>query len=109
MVQMTGIGIPYNAVGYGKDGLPLKFELSQNSPNPFNPRTTIEYSLPYTSDVQLVVYNARGEVVTTLVEDNLSAGYHSAEFDGSALSSGIYFYRLTAGTYTDMKKMLLLK
>jgi hypothetical protein len=107
VVQLTGEG--YLHVHNNGVGTPVKFELCQNSPNPFNPNTTIEYALPVASDVRLVVYNARGEMVAKLVEDNVAAGYHSADFDGSVLSSGIYFYRLNAGTYTDMKKMLLIK
>jgi len=88
---------------------PAIFTLQQNFPNPFNPSTQIDFSIPQQSNVQLKVYNTLGQLVTTLVNGNLSAGFHSVTFDARNLASGLYIYRLTAGNFTNVKKMLLLK
>jgi hypothetical protein len=109
MVPMSGVGIPFNAVSNGAPSIPTKFELAQNQPNPFNPSTFIGYSLPSASKVELVVFNMKGEKVATLVNQEMPAGYHLAYFNAAKLSSGVYFYRLTAGNFTDMKKMVLMK
>lgn len=90
-------------------GLPSEFSLYQNYPNPFNPLTTIHYSLPRASHVLLAVYNVLGQVVATLVNESEQAGYKSVTFNGNNLSSGLYFYRLTAGNYVATKKLVLLK
>ena len=90
-------------------GVATSFELSQSYPNPFNPSTQIDFSIPQQSIVQLKVYNALGQVVATLVNGNLCAGSHSVNFDGRNLASGMYIYRLTAANFTSEKKMLLLK
>lgn len=89
---------------------PDKFVLDQNYPNPFNPSTKIQYALPENANVQLTVYNMLGQRVATLLNNQLQrAGTHSVNFDGSNLSSGVYFYRLEAGSFSQVKKMLLLK
>ncbi len=85
------------------------YALSQNYPNPFNPVTTISYSIPKTSYVKLIVYNILGEPVKFLVDRELSAGNYHEKFSAADLSSGIYFYKLTAGKHSFMKKMVLLK
>jgi 3',5'-cyclic AMP phosphodiesterase CpdA len=92
-----------------KKTLPASFHLAQNFPNPFNPTTTIRYELPVTAKVRLAIYNLRGELVRTLVEAEMPAGYHKATFDASGLASGIYFYRLNAGAFTATRKMALTK
>lgn len=93
--------------------VPSKFELSQNYPNPFNPTTTIEFSLPQSAKVNIEVYNALGESVSTLIDGNMNAGVHRINWNASSLSSGIYFYRITAKsnekTFIDSRKMVLLK
>lgn len=89
--------------------LPSEFHLKQNYPNPYNPVTTIEYTLPEAVKVNLSVYNNIGQLVATLVDGMESAGYKSVEFDGAQLSSGVYFYKLEAGEFSDMKKMVLIK
>ena len=95
--------------------LPATFVLADNFPNPFNPATTIKYALPQAADVELTVYNVVGQVVRTLVAEHQSAGRYVVEWDatndnGHSLSSGMYFYRLQAGSeFREVKKMLLLK
>ncbi len=89
--------------------LPDKFELHGNYPNPFNPGTGISFSLPVATDVRLEVYNIAGQVVETLVDGYLEAGTHVVTWDGSEAGSGIYFYRINAGEFSDSKKMVLLK
>jgi len=89
--------------------IPQSFSLSQNYPNPFNPNTIINYDLRITNYVSLKVYDILGNEVTTIVNEKQNAGSYQIEFDGSNLSSGVYFYELTAGEYSDVKKMTLLK
>jgi|GEM_PF-2104337 len=88
---------------------PQKFELSQNYPNPFNPSTTIAYSLPQAGNVTLKIYDALGREVATLVNDFKSEGEYRVQFNGSSLSSGMYFYRLQAGSFVETKKLVLMK
>ena len=87
------------------------FELYQNYPNPFNPFTKIVYDLNSNiqSKVKLSVFDVLGNEVVTLVNEKQSAGRHEAELDGSRLASGIYFYKLTAGNFSDTRKLILLK
>ncbi|WP_428235692.1 BACON domain-containing protein [Gracilimonas sp.] len=89
--------------------LPETFSLKQNYPNPFNPNTNITYSLPTQSYVDLTVYNILGRKVHTLVNEQKRAGTFTVNFDASGLSSGVYIYKLQAGSYTKVKKMLLIK
>ena len=88
---------------------PTGLEISQNYPNPFNPSTTIRYGLPNRSHVTLTVFNTLGQQVALLQNGEQEAGYHEVKFDGSGLSSGVYYYRLTAGTFVEMKKLLLVR
>jgi photosystem II stability/assembly factor-like uncharacterized protein len=88
---------------------PKQFSLRQNYPNPFNPITLIEYGLPMSSNVTLKIFDILGREVKTLIGERQNAGNHSVEFHAANLPSGVYFYRLEAGTYHDTKKMLLLK
>ena len=89
--------------------LPVDFTLSQNYPNPFNPTTTIRYSLPHAEYVKLFVYDVLGRQVGALVNTKQDAGVYETPFNASLLPSGVYFYRLNIGTFTQTKKMLLLK
>jgi hypothetical protein len=91
------------------DNVPSSFELFQNYPNPFNPATHIKFKLEESEFVTLSVYNVLGQKVKTLVNEELSFGTHRVSFDGSGLSSGVYFYKLEAGKYSSVKKMMLLK
>ena len=90
-------------------GIPDDFRLEQNYPNPFNPSTKIRYGLPKESNVVLTVYNILGEEVAKLVNDVQSAGYYEANFAATNLSSGIYVYRIFAGNFSQIRKMLLIK
>lgn len=95
--------------------LPKEYTLMQNYPNPFNPNTVIKYALPFNSEVKLTVYNILGKVVKELVSRSQAAGFHEVNFDGSAISSGVYFYRITAKSsdgskeFRDVKKLILMK
>lgn len=88
---------------------PTEYSLSQNYPNPFNPTTTIQYSISEAGNVKLSVFNSLGEEVITLVNEIQEAGNHIINFDAGKLTSGVYYYRLEAGEFTSMKKMILLK
>lgn len=88
---------------------PQQFELSQNYPNPFNPATTISYTIPQSSFVTLKVYDIIGNEVATLVNENKEAGRYNVNFDAANLSSGIYLYSITAGNFTEVRKMTLIK
>ncbi len=90
-------------------GVPTKFEVAQNYPNPFNPSTTIAYSIPERMNVKVIVYNMIGEVVSVLLDQEQLAGKYKLDFNGSYLSSGTYFYRISAGQNVEVKKMIILK
>ena len=89
--------------------IPKVFELSQNYPNPFNPVTRINYSVPKQSLVNLRVFDILGREVVTLVNEQLKPGYYSVDFNGENLASGVYFYRMEAGSFVNVKRLLLIK
>ncbi len=93
----------------GGQSLPSTFALSQNYPNPFNPATTITYQLPADNLVTLSVYDVLGKEVAMLVNERKEAGTHQVSFNGLNFSSGVYFYRLAAGPFVDIKKMVIMK
>lgn len=114
----TLIGCVINGVLYGdttitsvesQEQSPNIFHLSQNYPNPFNPTTSIKYQLPRESHVTIKLYDMLGREVAELVNKQQAAGYYEFSFDGSQLSSGTYIYKITAGDFTDTKKMQLVK
>jgi len=93
---------------------PTAYRLSQNYPNPFNPETAIRYALPEDAHVELVIYNATGQVVRTLVDASRPARYHQVIWDsrddqGRLVSGGVYFYRMTADEFSDTRRMILLR
>jgi hypothetical protein len=89
--------------------IPITYSLSQNYPNPFNPTTTIQYSIPKDEFVKLTVYDVTGKVVKELVSGHKTAGKYSVEFNASSYSSGTYYYKIEAGEYKDIQKMMLVK
>jgi hypothetical protein len=91
------------------ENLPVDFILNQNYPNPFNPTTTISFSIPSSGFTSLKVYDILGNEVATLLSEEKYAGNYEVRFNASSLTSGTYFYRLSAGSFTEVKKMILLK
>lgn len=89
--------------------LPAEFELNQNYPNPFNPTTVLPYALPEDSHVRITIYDMIGREVTTLVNTDMTAGYHTANFDAKNLASGMYIYRIRAGEYVQSRTMSVIK
>jgi len=94
--------------------IPKNFVLSQNLPNPFNPETQISYDLPSACQVKLCIYNLLGQKARTLLDEYQSAGHKIVNWDGkddrgNGLASGVYFYRIQAGDFTDAKKMIMIK
>jgi hypothetical protein len=89
--------------------VPGEYALAQNYPNPFNPATTIRYQLPEECRVTLKVYNLLGEEIAVLVNGPQAAGFRSAVFDASGIPSGIYIYKITAGSFSQVKKLVVLK
>lgn len=98
-----------NAVNIISTEIPKGFSLSQNYPNPFNPVTMIDFSIPKSSFVKMKVYDALGNEIALLVDQNLIAGNYKVDFDAGNFSCGIYFYVITAGEFTQTKKMILVK
>ena len=88
---------------------PSSYQLSQNYPNPFNPATVIEFTIPKEDHVTLKVYNMMGQEVETLVDEQMPQGRYKKSFDASRLASGIYLYKIEAGSFSQVKKMTLLK
>ena len=106
----TGVkNINYAPPKQGVDENPLTFSLNQNYPNPFNPVTTINYSIPGEEHVTLKIYDMSGKEVLEFVNQRKEAGQHSINFNGANLSSGVYIYTITAGKYSDTKKLVLVK
>ncbi|MCH9032178.1 MAG: T9SS type A sorting domain-containing protein [candidate division Zixibacteria bacterium] len=97
------------SIPIGADGPPQVFTLVGNYPNPFNPSTKITFGIPESEHVTISVYNVQGQKVATLVDGVLEAGYHDVEWDASNLASGMYFYRLQATSFSQTRKMILLK
>ena len=97
------------AIGDGESALPQEYKLCGNYPNPFNPSTNIVFALPKADHVELQVFDLLGRKVAILIDRDMPAGEHSVTFDGSDLASGIYLYKLQAGTYKSTQKMVLLK
>jgi hypothetical protein len=100
---------PLTSVSQKAGEVPTEFGLMQNYPNPFNPSTQIEFMLPSAQRAAIKVYNLLGQEVATLVDDNLSAGVFRYNFDGRGLASGTYIYRLEAGSFTQTKRMVLVR
>jgi hypothetical protein len=102
-------GTTVTGTGDTKGDVPTTFSLQQNHPNPFNPSTTIRFSLPRHSHVKLRVYDVSGRLVTTLVDRGMMAGVHSVVWNASGLATGVYLYRIQAGGFVQTRKLVLLK
>ena len=89
--------------------VPQEFSLSEAYPNPFNPSTTIDFSVPSESVVNIGIYDVSGRNIQTLVNDNYQPGYYSIVWDGAGHSSGVYFVKMTSGSYTQTQKLMLVK
>ncbi|MBK9333765.1 MAG: M28 family peptidase [Ignavibacteria bacterium] len=100
---------PITSVAGNSNTLPLSYELKQNYPNPFNPKTIINYQCSKINFVSLKVFDVLGKEVAVIVNEKQSPGTYEVEFDGSGLTSGVYFYRLTSGEFTDTKRMMLIQ
>jgi hypothetical protein len=115
----SGVGINYVNILEGIGGtvsvdeiiikIPDQYELFQNYPNPFNPSTKITFTLPEASQVKLTVFNILGEEVKTLINENRDAGHHTVDFNASGFSSGVYLYKIQAGNFVQVRKMILTK
>ena len=108
-VNIHGIHNEHGPISVTLPLIPKEYNLFRNYPNPFNPLTTIEFTLPRSEFVTLNVYSIRGEKITTIISDKLPAGNHKYKFDGRNLASGIYLYRIKAGSFEDIKKMALIR
>lgn len=104
---ISGVGEPTGVVERGQ--VPYEYSLLQNYPNPFNPSTSIQFSIVKEGHVKLAVYNTLGKEVAVLIDKNMQAGTHRFDWRAKDLSSGVYFYRLTAGTFTATHKMILMQ
>ncbi len=112
-LEITDIGVA-TSVKNSNLMVPANFQVFQNYPNPFNPTTTINYALPTASNVKIVIYDMLGREVRSLVNDEIAAGVHSIVWDGrnnfgGQVASGMYIYRVVAGNYSAVKKMIMLK
>ncbi|MBC8486699.1 MAG: CotH kinase family protein, partial [Bacteroidetes bacterium] len=97
------------ATDYRQSGLPRDFALEQNYPNPFNERTNISYQLPYSTHVNISIYNMLGQLVKTLVNGNKEAGFYTVNWDAAGVSSGLYLYTIQAGDFSEIKKCIFMK
>ncbi|MEZ4821901.1 MAG: T9SS type A sorting domain-containing protein [Ignavibacteria bacterium] len=106
MVNYTDTLVSVNSIA---GIVPEEFKLYQNYPNPFNPTTNLEFGISELGLVSLKVYNALGIEVAVLVNENKPAGKYSVQFDGANYPSGIYYYKLESGDFSEVRKMILLK
>lgn len=102
------VNVGATGIGNGID-IPKEYSLSQNYPNPFNPVTKINYALPKDGYVSIKVYDILGKEIATLVSEAKKAGYHSVDFDATSFTSGVYFYKINSGAFSDIKRMILVK
>lgn len=113
--SIQGTIVMHNKIFFSKEddeelsAAPVEFSLDQNYPNPFNPSTTIKYSIPEAGNIELKIYDILGNEVATLVNEVKAPGYYSADFNASALASGVYVYTIRANNFVQTKKMLLMK
>jgi len=104
--RLNDTSVPVNEISVNK---PITTTLYANYPNPFNPETTIKFYIPKSEHVELTVYNISGQKISTLVNENMQAGFHEISFNAAPYPSGIYFYYLKTSNFIDKKKMMFLK
>jgi hypothetical protein len=109
VVDNISLKLPITSIDDPKKNTPLDYRLADNYPNPFNPRTIINYELPITNKVDLSIYNNLGQKIVTLINKQQKAGYYQVEWDATNFASGVYYYRLQAGEFHDVKKMILIR
>ena len=111
ILKTTDGGDEYNPVGIEpiSNEVPAQFQLEQNYPNPFNPMTNVKFQIPNEAFVKLIVFDVLGREVATLVNEQLNAGTYEADWNADKFSSGVYYYKLTAGDFNETKKMILIK
>lgn len=107
-IEFTGINSEKNNISSSAD-FPKEFSLAQNFPNPFNPVTKISFEIPASGFVNLKIYDITGREISSLVNENLNAGTYNVQFDGAGYASGVYFYKITAGNFSEIRKMFLIK
>src|SRR5690606_11187773 len=107
--QAVGTSLKKQSVENDLNNLPTEYAIEQNYPNPFNPSTEIRYQLPENAHVKIEVYDILGSLVSTLINEEMEAGYHSITFNAGSLSSGVYFYQIKSSEFTATKKLILLK
>ncbi len=113
-IIITNLSNPCSQVGTGgtSQNLPQEYYLEQNYPNPFNPETKIKFAIPYTSGslrTTLKIYDAIGREIETLLDEELTPGTHQLDWNASAYPSGVYFYTLSSGSFSQTRKMLMIK
>ncbi|MBI1931308.1 MAG: T9SS type A sorting domain-containing protein [Ignavibacteriales bacterium] len=101
--KITGIGNSQGSL------LPTEYKLEQNYPNPFNPTTTISYQIPVNKHITIKVYDVLGREIATLIDEYKPAGIYKLEFNASRLVSGVYFYKLRAGSFVETRKMIIMR
>ena len=109
MYLIESLSIPLAIAENYNNTIPASYSLQQNCPNPFNPATIIKFNVSKLTDVKIVVYDIIGREVKTLLNESLKPGTYEASFDGSSFNSGVYFYKITAGGYSETKRMMLEK
>jgi hypothetical protein len=107
MVQL--LNSPITNIGDNNTSIPTSFSLEQNYPNPFSQTTYIKFVVAKASDVEIVVYDVMGREIQALINKSMKPGMYEVSFDGSSLSSGVYFYKISAGEYSETKQMMLEK
>jgi hypothetical protein len=108
-INVTGFQPAPTGISGNINTVPEKFALLQNYPNPFNPVTQINYSIAKEGLVKITIFDLLGREVKTLINEYKSPGYYAVDFDGTSLSSGMYFYRMESGNFNDVKNMILIK
>jgi len=105
----TRCGTPVGIITENNEEIPTKFSLYDNYPNPFNPTTIIKFDIPKNAQTSIIIYDVTGREVTKLINRLLKPGRYSVIFDGSNLASGVYIYKILAGDFSQVKKMILVK